>query len=196
LVKGKAIDLGNLGGTVGIANAINNRREVVGQSNLTGDATGDAFFWRHSVMTDLATLPGDVGSNALGINDKTQVVGASFDALGGSRAFLWQDGVMTDLNTLIPVESPWFVTEADSINSKGEIVGGAYNLITGEIHGILAIPCDEEHANEHGCKDQAAVVQGETRSSPKIVLPENVRDLLRRVTRQHRYPSFGVQQAK
>jgi probable HAF family extracellular repeat protein len=195
--KGNVIDLGNLGGTVGIANAINNQREVVGQSNLPGDGTTDAFLWRNGVMTDLGTLPGDVGSNALGINDRTQVVGASsIDACCDNRAFLWQGGVMTDLNTLIPAESPWFLTEADSINARGEIVGGAYNLITGEVHGILAIPCDEEHANEEGCKDQAAVVQGEPRSSLKIVLPDNVRDLLWRVTRKHRYPSFGVQTQK
>ena len=37
------LDLGTLGGTYGFANALNNRGQVVGQSNLTGDLTFHPF---------------------------------------------------------------------------------------------------------------------------------------------------------
>ena len=41
------IDLGSLGGTFGLPNALNNRGQVVGQSNLPGDQPGnfDPFLW-------------------------------------------------------------------------------------------------------------------------------------------------------
>ena len=150
--NGTITDLGNLGGTVfSIASAINNRGEIAGQSDLPGDATSHAFLWQKGVMTDLGTLPGDFSSNALGINSKTQIIGVSSDINGNTRAFLWESGTMIDLNNLIPAGSPWFVFEVDAINSRGEIVGGAFNMTTGENRGMLAIPCDENHPGVEGC---------------------------------------------
>src|SRR6266566_2946406 len=86
----------------GTAGEINNRGQVVGQSDLPGDTTHHAFLWQNGVMTDLGTLPGIPGSLANGINNKGQVVGFSDDFSGNTVALLWQNGVMTDLNTLIP----------------------------------------------------------------------------------------------
>ena len=53
--------------------AINNKGEVVGFSDLSGDGSGTpnfhAFLWtKSSGMKDLGTLPGDAYSEALGIN--------------------------------------------------------------------------------------------------------------------------------
>jgi uncharacterized membrane protein len=39
------LDLGTLGGTLGITSALNNRGQVVGQSNVTGDMTAHPFLW-------------------------------------------------------------------------------------------------------------------------------------------------------
>jgi probable HAF family extracellular repeat protein len=64
---GKAIDLGSLGGT-GHGNGIvalnlNNRGQVIGFSDLQGDANFHAFLWtRETGMQDLGTVPGDVNS--------------------------------------------------------------------------------------------------------------------------------------
>jgi probable HAF family extracellular repeat protein len=90
-------------------------------------------------MQDLGTIPGDVASVALGINDSGEVVGISFDPSFNPRAFVRQNGVMTDINTLIPAGFPLFLLTACSVNSRGEIIGLAVTS-TGEAHGYLATP--------------------------------------------------------
>jgi probable HAF family extracellular repeat protein len=152
--NGTVTDLGNLGGTGGIAGnhscAINNRGEVVGHSELPNDTTFHGFLWtRKTGMRDLRTLPGDSASLALGLSDKGEVVGASLDANFSPRAFVWENGVMTDLNALIPASSGLYLLLADSINSNGEIVGlGATNS---GLHGFLATPC-HRHGDRECCE--------------------------------------------
>jgi probable HAF family extracellular repeat protein len=143
--NGVATDLGNLGGTGGIAGnhacAINNRGQVVGHSELTNDTTFHGFLWtKTSGMRDLGTLPGDFASLALGINDGGEVVGASLDANFNPRAVLWEnDGQMADLNTLIPANSGLYLLLAESVNSSGQIIGLAVTS-AGVVHGFLATP--------------------------------------------------------
>jgi probable HAF family extracellular repeat protein len=152
---GSAHDLGNLGGkgnpdllAIGnIANAINSRGQVAGVSAMPGNTTTHAFLWtrERGKMLDLGVLSGDVNSAALGINDRGEMVGASFGAVGpingNPRAFLWRNAMMTDLNDLIPAISPLHLLTAFGINDAGEIVGfGVTN--TGDLHAFLATPCD------------------------------------------------------
>jgi probable HAF family extracellular repeat protein len=193
--NGDVIDLGNFGGTVNFAYDINNRGQVVGQSNLTGDTTNHAFLWQNGVMTDLGTLPGDGASLATNINSKTQVVGPSFDASGNPRAFLWQDGVMTDLNTLIPADSPFSLVEALGINDRGQITGYALVKATGENHGFLATPCDEQHAGDKDCEDgtgSAAPIAGENSERTKTALPESFRQRLQQRPRPGRFGTWPI----
>jgi probable HAF family extracellular repeat protein len=142
--NGMVTDLGNLGGTGGIAGnhacAINNKGQVVGHSELVNNTTFHGFLWtREKGMRDLDTLPNDVASLALGISDRGEVVGASLDANFNPRAVLWENDTMTDLNTLISANSGLYLLLAESINSSGEIVGLAVTG-TGEVHGFLATP--------------------------------------------------------
>src|SRR6516225_6598824 len=56
---GEMIDLGTLGGTIGIPNAMNNQGQVVGLSNLAGDQSFHPFRWTKAEgMTDLGTFGG------------------------------------------------------------------------------------------------------------------------------------------
>ena len=143
--KGKAINLGNLGGQTGqaggnIAFGINNQDQVVGNSDLPGDTTFHAFLWtKRTGMQDLGTLSGDVASLSISINDAGTIVGASLDASFNPRAFLWEKGMMTDLNTLIAGDSPLYLLTGCSINSRGEITGLGLTS-SGEIHTYLASP--------------------------------------------------------
>jgi probable HAF family extracellular repeat protein len=192
--NGTVTDLGSLGGTVNFADDINNQGQVAGFSNLPGDATNHAFLWQNGVMTDLGTLPGDVSSSGDGINSKGQVVGGSFDIDGNGRAFLWQNGAMTDLNTLIPADSPLFLIEATgTINSRGEIAGFALQINTGEVHAFLATPTNGDVASESA----TIAARGEISKGSKVVLSENVRQMLREhLTRRYPYRGLGVWQRK
>lgn len=171
-------DLGGFGGKMNnLAVAINNGGQVAGQSDLAGDTTGHAFLWQNGVMTDLGTLPGDVFSASSGINNKGQIVGQSCDVNFNCRAFLWENGVMTDLNTLIPSGSSLSLIYGADINDRGEIVGEAFDQSTGDAPAFLAIPCDDEHADDEGCLAAAQAAVGIERT--RVVLPENVREQLR-----------------
>ena len=181
--NGSVTDLGNLGGVLNnLANAINDRGQVVGGSDLPGDTTGHAFLWtKHNGMQDLGTLPGDFSSFANGINNEGQVVGQSCDISGNCRAFLWQNGVMTDINTLITTGSSLYLVSGNDINDGGAIVGQAFDQSSGDSPGFLATPCDGDRKDDGGCEDGAEGTIGAdsaTSERPNITLPENVRNLL------------------
>ena len=174
-----ATDLGNLGGTSNnVPQDINDQSQVVGFSNLPGDTTAHAFLWtKRQGMRDLGTLPGDVNSFAYGINSKGEIVGTSLDAQGNARAFVRQGGALTDLNTLIPAGSPLVLLDALSLNDRGDIVGDALEVSTGEVHAYLATPCDQQNADNPGSKAATGTVAPNQRT--KVVVPANARRLLR-----------------
>ena len=115
------IDLGTLGGTIGAANALNNRGQVIGSSNLAGDQTPPhPFLWDDGKLIDLFTET--VGANpvtANAMNDAGEIVGQALFSNEFHHAYLWRDGVATDLGTL-PGDSS---SEAFAINARGQVVG-------------------------------------------------------------------------
>ncbi len=148
--NGSVHDLGNLGGTanpslLGVGNvafAINSQSQVTGVSVPPGDTTTHAFLWtKTKLMQDLGTLPGDLNSAGLGMNNLGDIVGASIDgdlATGFPRAMFWHNGQMHDLNALA-ANSPLYLLTAFAINDRGEIVGFGVNS-AGDVHGFLATP--------------------------------------------------------
>ncbi len=120
---------------------INDAGQVIGWMR-TGSSTFDpwhGFLWQDGVMTDLGTLGGP-HSKPLGINDHGHVVGRSYvnDDPNYQNAFLWKEGVMTDLNDLIDPNLGWYLTEAQSINDLGQIVGAG--LVGGDKHAFVMTP--------------------------------------------------------
>jgi probable HAF family extracellular repeat protein len=143
--KGMVIDLGNLGAPHWVTpTAINEQGDVVGFASQRGADPNallfHAFLWtKHDGIRNLGALPGDVASQAFGINEQGQVVGVS-SGPGGVRAFLWENGVMKDLNTL---KAPGYTSQlevAGDINDVGEITGRALDSSAGVRSAFLAIP--------------------------------------------------------
>ena len=81
-------------------------------------------------MINLGSLGGNY-SNADGINNSGQIVGASKTLTGDTHAFLYDNGNWTDLGTL---GGSW--SRAYDINSNGQIVGLS-TTSTGETHAVL-----------------------------------------------------------
>ncbi|WP_457445479.1 hypothetical protein [Roseateles sp. P5_E4] len=95
-----AADLRTLGGTDSFARAINDRGQVVGDSDIAGDAGSHAALWDGATVTDLGAF------NASDINSAGDVVGRSADR----RAVLWSKDTLIDLNNLLDastVDAGW-----------------------------------------------------------------------------------------
>lgn len=144
---GAVINLTSLGNGTRFSQAfgLNENLEVVGASS-TGQTVGEligtssttsitrAFVWRNGVMTELPPFnlytPTNNGTTtnyhsvANDINESGLVVGNS-QRISGSPAVatLWKDGVPMDLNSLLPPGSGWVLTNAESINDRGDIAG-------------------------------------------------------------------------
>jgi probable HAF family extracellular repeat protein len=94
-------------------------------------------------MIDLGTLGGTT-SLAHRINNKGEVVGRSFTAVGSNAysAFLYNEiEGMLNLNNLIPLDSGWVLSYASNINYSGQIIGNG--TIDGEDHAFLLTPVPE-----------------------------------------------------
>lgn len=154
--KGRIIDLGNLGGSVGQEPlAINNRGQIAGQSSLSGTKTYHAFLW-DGKMHDLGALPGDCCSIAEYISDDGTVSGTSCTYPSGRlgvhagaapafskscRGVLWKDGTIVDVNSLLLPSAAMFVTTVEAgPNALGQIAGDAIVKGTGAHRGFVGVP--------------------------------------------------------
>jgi probable HAF family extracellular repeat protein len=120
--RGKMMNLGTFGGAFGQALEINNRSQVVGTSDTTGDAESHPFLWDRGELKDLGTLGGTFG-NTTGINDSGEIAGwaALSDDLS-IHAVSWRNGIMSDLGTL-PGDR---CSLTGNVNAKGQIVGTSF----------------------------------------------------------------------
>ena len=122
---GRQQDLGTLDPSGGDARAIdvNNRGQVVGQSDAAGGAIR-AFLWENGTMRDLGALTGGSGfSTASAINEQGLAAGASSIFDGTLRAVLFDgQGGVRNLGTPGPEFNE---TQAEDLNEQGQVVGRA-----------------------------------------------------------------------
>jgi probable HAF family extracellular repeat protein len=136
-VHDKAFALGSLGGSEGVAFAINNRDQIAGAAETDNiDAFGEGIFWfggnqvhtflwQNGSLKDLGTLGGP-DSQGFYINDQGEVAGLSYinnvvnpnTGIPDVHPFLWKDGRMIDLGSLgggfgFP----------NAVNNRSEVVG-------------------------------------------------------------------------
>lgn len=151
--NGKLTDLPALGGCCSGARWINEAGAIVGYA-YDANQLNLAVLWKDGKISNvIGTVDGDACGVAQSINSASQVVGLSDAACDGTvlHPFLWEkSGPPVDLNTLIPPGSGLQLTQAVSINDRGEITGQA-TTSTGDNHAFLLIPCDENHLGVEGC---------------------------------------------
>jgi len=83
------------------------------------------------VPVDLGTLSGDTTSIAMGLNDRGDVAGNSFNASHQTHVFFWRDGQMQDVGTLGGPTSSF-----SAINNAGQMAGVS-TTASGVQHGFL-----------------------------------------------------------
>jgi probable HAF family extracellular repeat protein len=121
--NGHMINLGTLGGHSGEANWLNDRGEVVGQSNLPGDGSYNAFLWNGRRMIDLT--PRAAKSAANWINDQGDVAGWTCVSMSSvCTGFLWRDGKLSVL-PIVPPDVAW--ADPNCVNDRDQVVGAESN---------------------------------------------------------------------
>jgi probable HAF family extracellular repeat protein len=148
--NGVRTDLGAFPGVNGSAvSAINGRGWIVGFSEygpidpLTGSPHAAAALWRDGQMISLGTLEGGADSNAIGVNDRGQIIGFASNLIPDPldpfglptqlRTFLWENGVMRDIGTLGGPDA----LPATGINNRGQVTGSSYvNFVPNPSTGV------------------------------------------------------------
>ncbi len=131
---GLATDLGTLGGSFSIPNALNSSGAVVGFSALLTDAEFHAFLATGTTLADLGTL-GGFFSSATAISDTGHIVGDSSVSLEGNEfhAYLLSPGgTMMDLGTLGGSSST-----AYGVNNSGHVIGNSTVAGDSALHAFL-----------------------------------------------------------
>jgi len=89
---GVMTSIGTLGGAYSLANAVNSSGVIVGNADYNNNGDHHAFRYSDGVMTDLTPYLVPIGltglSEALDINDRSDIVGVAYDAQGMQHAFL------------------------------------------------------------------------------------------------------------
>jgi probable HAF family extracellular repeat protein len=124
---------------------LNNNRQVFGVANnvdSAGNIVQTPVLWDGGSPINLGTLLPNSSADALGMNDRGEVVGGSFSFdLNLETPFVWYKGQMKAL----PLLPGAFGGEADGINNSGQVTGFLdFGTTpppgTGEFHSVLWTP--------------------------------------------------------
>jgi hypothetical protein len=119
------------------ASAINNFGDVAGFYNKNS-TTVDAFLKLHSGRFTTIAFPGASMTQAFGVNDNDEVVGAYTTGSGNSavtHGFTWLNGQFASVN----IGGGATATTINGVNDEGDVVG-FYTDAKGNTDGFVALP--------------------------------------------------------
>jgi probable HAF family extracellular repeat protein len=120
------------------ADAINNRRNVVGSMATAYSNSGFAFLRRNRDEYATISLPSSLSGTLTapyGINNSDTIVGSFYTATSGSGFVRTRRGLFTVVN-----EPAYDYTYLSGINDFGVLCGFAYSSATGQSPGFVAYP--------------------------------------------------------
>ena len=140
-----AVDLGTLGGDSSAAFAINSRGHIVGHA-FTAQLTTNgppyrqiiqAAYWATSESPAVGLADFGAGSQAFGINDRSQIVGiaAPADTFLVTRAVYWADS-SSPATELAGLGDEFPLNFASGINARGKIIGSAASTFRDVVHAV------------------------------------------------------------
>jgi probable HAF family extracellular repeat protein len=125
-------DLGDLGGDLSVATAVNNAGRVVGYGQTAGGES-HAFEWVDGTITDLGTLGGG-SSRANAINDDGTIAGTASRLSGGfGYAVRWRAGVIQDLGS----SNAFQLSFGNGVDPSGRVVGGQRDSGSRSVFGAI-----------------------------------------------------------
>jgi probable HAF family extracellular repeat protein len=114
------------GDIASLAEAINNRRQVVGHS-IREPFVGHPVLWEEGRAVALEALPDQATGQAADINEAGVIVGSVVlhdSWIGQQRAVMWRNGKVTDL---FPASVTF--SSALAINNRGQVIGQAFGTM-------------------------------------------------------------------
>jgi probable HAF family extracellular repeat protein len=145
-VNGSIVDLGSVGTSTSVANAVNSAGDAAG--NVTTSFNPQPAVFRNGSVTLIPLLPSFTRGTGNGINDDGLVVGTQQHTNGEApstlHGYIYDGSSVIDLNDLV-AGSGWLITNANAINSFGQIVGSGSSTSTRmgadhRVHALLLTP--------------------------------------------------------
>jgi probable HAF family extracellular repeat protein len=135
-------DLGTFGFQQATLRDINNAGQIIGSTSDGSGSTAmsNPFIYKDGEYTAIGSLGGKTGS-VNGINEFSEVVGASQIASGTNHGYVYIGGKLTDLNDLVTTPLTYngaavTLTSAVSINNFGEIVATGTYIYKDSVTGL------------------------------------------------------------
>ena len=123
------------------AAGINNRGDIAGfGTDATNDATNGqtvGYLLRRDGQQTVLAVPGATMTQALGINDRDEVVGVYQTPDGNQHGFTWTPS--NGFQTMVDDPNAATATTINGLNDEGQLVG-FYTDANNNTHGLLATP--------------------------------------------------------
>ena len=134
ILPGALVPAAAFGVRSGLARAINNAGQIVGESYNSAGLL-HAVEWINGKITDLGAVDAQSQSQAVAINKVGQIIGVGFTGAGPVQALTWQNGKIAQLGTLAGDNEAY----TTGINSAGVIVGYADNSsdVSDTVHAVI-----------------------------------------------------------